>query len=176
MLRLVKPSKDLFDAFLAMSKDYRHAGESRYQRDAGWSQQAFIDYLQELTDYEQGIKLPPKKCAQMTYWLVDPDGQIAGVSRFRPVLTEDLSFEGGNVGYDVPPSKRRCGYGTELLRLTLKEAWVHGLHEVLLTCNKDNLGSRRIMEANGAVLVSEGISKKSGVPILRFLIRRHSLR
>ncbi len=173
MLRLVKPSEDLFNAFLAMSNDYLRAGESSYQRDSGWSQHTFIEYLQELADYERGAKLPPKKCAQTTYWLIDHDGHIVGVSRLRPLLTEDLLFEGGNVGYDVPPSKRRCGYGTKLLKLTLKEAWAHGLNEVLLTCNKDNLGSRKIMETNGAVLVSEGISKKSGAPILRFLIRRH---
>lgn len=153
-----------------MSADYQQAGESRYQSKDGWTETSFLDYLRELDDYRRGVNLPPKKTAQITYWLIEAAGKIVGVSRLRLELNEDLRQEGGNIGYDVPPSKRRRGYGTNLLRLTLEKAREHNLSRVLVTCNKDNIGSRKIIEANGGVLASEGISVKHGKPILRYWI------
>lgn len=172
MTRLVKPSAALFDAFLAMSDDYRRAGEPRYQRDGGWTLPAFEDYLRGLADLEAGTGLPPNRSPQAARWLLDDAGRIVGVSRLRTRLTDELRVEGGNVGCDVPPSRRRRGHGTELLRLTLDEAWDRGMAEVLVTCDRDNAGSRKIIEANSGVLDSEGISPESGLPILRFRIAR----
>ncbi len=175
MPRLQKPAADLYEAFAGMSADYRRAGESRYQRDGGWTEASYEEYLRQLDDHERGLNLPAKKSAQTTWWLIDPRGQIAGVSRLRLELNDDLRDEGGNIGYDVPPSRRRRGYGTELLRLTLQKARESGLRKALVTCDKDNIGSRKVIEANGGVLASEGISKKHGKPLLRFWIQLESM-
>jgi predicted acetyltransferase len=170
MLRLEKPAPEFFRAFTAMAADYSSVGETRYQSDGGWTEGTFTDYLAQLRLYEDGQNLLPGKSAQITYWLIDAEGQILGVSRLRLELNDDLRNEGGNIGYDVPPSRRRHGYGTELLRLTLERARDFGLQRVLVTCNKDNLGSRKIIEANGGVLESEGFSKKHGKPLVRYWI------
>jgi len=62
------------------------------------------------------------------------------------------------------------GHGTELLRQTLLKARDHGLTRVLVTCNKDNIGSRKMIRSNGGVLAREGISAKHGKPVMRFWI------
>ncbi len=169
-LTLVDPAEELFEAFVEMSRDYERAGETRYQAECGWSRERYREYLRQLRDHARGANLAPGKTAQITFWLMAEGGPIVGVSRLRLELNESLLDEGGNIGYDVPPSQRRRGFGTELLRLTLRRAANLGLERVLVTCNRDNTGSRKIIEANGGVLASEGISKKYGKPLLRFWI------
>jgi len=160
----------LYAAFLRMSDDYRAAGEERHQRDGGWNEQAFSAHVAALRDHARGVSLPEGWTPSVTHWLLNEAGDIVGVSRLRPVLTEELMEEGGNIGYDVPPSARRKGYGTELLRLTLEKARERGLRRVRITCDADNEGSRKIIERNGGIPESEGISAESGKPVLRFWI------
>jgi predicted acetyltransferase len=79
-------------------------------------------------------------------------GKLVGTSRLRPELNASLLEEGGNIGYDVRPSSRRLGYGTEILRLMLDVARQSGLSKLLLTCDDDNIGSAKIIEKNGGRL------------------------
>ena len=70
----------------------------------------------------------------------------------------------------IRPSQRRRGYGTRILALTLDKARLLGLERVLVTCDDDNLGSARIIEKNGGLLASKGLSTSSGVLIRRYWI------
>jgi len=45
-----------------------------------------------------------------------------------------------------------------------------GLSRVLVTCDEDNLASRRVIEKNGGELASRGISERTGKPVLRYWI------
>jgi predicted acetyltransferase len=67
-------------------------------------------------------------------------------------LNEVLEKEGGHIGYDIRPSMRRKGYGTEILKLSLPIAKQIGLNRVMLTCDDNNIASWKIMEKNGAVI------------------------
>jgi predicted acetyltransferase len=53
----------------------------------------------------------------------------------------------------VVPWKRRRGYATEALRLMLPLARAEGLSRVEITCDADNEASRRVIVANGGVLL-----------------------
>jgi predicted acetyltransferase len=89
-----------------------------------------------------------------TWWWVDgPDyfGRIALRHRLTPWLRE----VGGHIGYDVRPSARRVGNATAMLGAVLPEAHAMGIDPALLTCDVDNVGSRRAIEANGGVLEDE---------------------
>ncbi len=65
------------------------------------------------------------------FWPIEDDVRLVGVSRLRPRLTPALEIQGGHIGYDVPPSVRRKGYGTQLLRLTLPKAMKAGVNLVV---------------------------------------------
>ena len=86
------------------------------------------------------------------------------MSRLRPRLTPALEIQGGHIGYNVPPSVRRKGYGTQLLRLTLPKARAAGLSRVLLTVDSSNVASIRIIERNGGRVESEGYVGPLGGP------------
>jgi len=54
----------------------------------------------------------------------------------------------------VRPSVRRRGYATLMLRLSLPVAHQLGIDPALITCDDTNVGSRRVIEANGGRLAS----------------------
>jgi predicted acetyltransferase len=102
------------------------------------------------------------------------DGEFCGIINFRwqPGTTALPPHCLGHIGYSVVPWKRRRGYATRALRLFLPEARAEGLAYVELTTDADNLPSRRVIEANGGVLM-EAFDKPpelGGTASLRFRI------
>jgi predicted acetyltransferase len=87
-----------------------------------------------------------------TFLVAEADGELVGRSSIRHVLNEFLLREGGHIGYAVLPEHRRRGYATEILRQSLIVARSIGIDRVLVTCDNDNAGSIRAIEANGGVL------------------------
>ena len=73
-------------------------------------------------------------------------------ARLRHEVNEHLLQMGGHIGYDIRPSRRRQGYGKLILKYGLDRAKILGLERVLLTCDEDNLGSRRIIESHAGML------------------------
>ncbi len=103
-----------------------------------------------------------------TFWLLDEVRRVVGISRIRHRLTPTLRQQGGHLGFLIRPSARRMGYGTKLLALSLQRAHDLGIGRVLLTCDSDNLGSRRIIEKNGGQMEIEVTSTESGKLIRRY--------
>jgi predicted acetyltransferase len=70
------------------------------------------------------------------------------------------------------PWKQRRGYATRALREVLLEARAEGLRYVEITTDPDNLPSRRVIEANGGVLVEEFVKPAAlgGKPGLRYRV------
>jgi predicted acetyltransferase len=75
-----------------------------------------------------------------------------GTVIIRHHLTPALEREGGHLSYHVMPGHRRRGYATQMLAQALVVCQQLGLRQVLVTCAVDNLGSCRVIEANGGVL------------------------
>jgi len=83
------------------------------------------------------------------------DNRVVGIIDFRHPLTEFLMNFGGNIGYSIRPSERRKGYGAEMLGLLLAKCRQAGESRVLLTCDKENEASRRVIMQNHGVLEHE---------------------
>ena len=103
------------------------------------------------------------------YWLMD-DSEIVGFVRLRHRLHPEWGKFSGHIGYNVPPSQRRKGYGTVLLGLVLEKARLHGLSKVLVTCDEDNLASKKIIERNGGRFEDRLFEARSGNHKLRYWI------
>ena len=61
------------------------------------------------------------------------------------------------------------GFGRIILKFALDKAKNLGLNKVLLTCDYDNIGSKKIIEYNGGVLENI-IEREHGNKILRYWI------
>ena len=77
--------------------------------------------------------------------------EYVGRINLRHQLTEDLLEWGGHIGYAVRPSMRGRGYAKNALGLMLPIAAQHGIVRALVTCDTDNVASRRTIEACGGV-------------------------
>jgi len=102
------------------------------------------------------------------------DGEFCGSIGFRwQPGTEALPpYCLGHIGYAVVPWKQGRGYAREALRQLLPEARAEGLRYVEITTEPDNTASRRVIEANGGVLVEQFTKppQYGGTPGLRYRI------
>lgn len=97
-----------------------------------------------------------------TFFLVrEEDDKILGMINIRYVLNENLKDFGGNIGYAIRPTERKKGYNKVNLYLGLLKCQEHGVKEVLLDCDKENLGSSKTMQALGGKLVRERYIKNA---------------
>ena len=86
------------------------------------------------------------------FWLIGDADRYLGDVDVRHHLNEALRRFGGHIGYTIRPSERRKGYGGLICRLGIMEARKLGIGDILITCDDDNIGSCKIIEANGGQL------------------------
>ena len=101
----------------------------------------------------------------------EEDSKVVGMIQIRHYLNDYLKQFGGHIGYSVAPSERRNGYAAEMLRLTLPKCSELGLSAVLITCDKDNEGSRRTILKNGGVYESTVYEPEEAIWLERYWIR-----
>ncbi|TDC80334.1 GNAT family N-acetyltransferase [Streptomyces hainanensis] len=163
MPELVRPTTDVRHSYLEAVAEFRAEGrgtpddESMLGRDIRtygrhWHEPAgFAAYAAALAaDAEDDTPRPAGFVPSTTLWYVEGDTFLGRVS-IRHRLTRRLLDWGGLVGYDVRPTARRRGHATAMLRAALPVARRIGHESVLVTCDHDNVGSRRVIEANGGV-------------------------
>ena len=114
----------------------------------------FDNYLENLDHkVDDGRHVPTT-----TLFLADVDSKhLIGAVNIRHYLNDELLFHGGHIGDGIRPSERRKGYATKMIALALVECKKLGIDKVLMTCNKDNIGSAKSIINNGGVLENEVI-------------------
>lgn len=96
-------------------------------------------------------------------WWVEGSEWLGRVS-IRHELNATLRDVGGHIGYSVRPGARRRGHATAILAASLPVARGLGIDPALVTCDPDNVASRRTIQACGGQFVEQ----KSGK--LHFLV------
>ena len=168
MLRLVLPDTTHKEVLLEAAGDMQACGE--WDITPAALAKRFDSLIQELAAARDPRTAPPDVLPYTDYWLFD-GGVWIGLLTLRPRITDDLLCRGGHIGYVIRPSRRRQGYGTALLRLGLEQAKAMGLTQVLLTCDDTNLGSRKVIEANGGQLEDMVQVGVDGPLVRRYWIR-----
>ena len=164
---LVDPSVVYRDEFLAALRETAREGQRRYDlQRIGDNFPRFVHHLllQRNRSYVESDLVPFSD-----YWLID-DGQYIGRLSIRHELNDFLYRIAGHIGYEIRPSKRRRGYGYEILRLGLEKADALGFDRVLLTCDENNIGSKKIIELNGGIFENTSIVEGSSIKKLRYWI------
>lgn len=169
-LELIEPTPDLQASYIGLIRELVERGEPLIPFPLQFPYDDFSGLLEDLAAYAVGERLPLGFVPHSTYWLVRDGEEVVGVSNLRHELNERLRREGGHIGYGIRPSARGQGFGTEILRLTLRRAEELGLHRVLLVCDRDNEASARTILANGGVLESEESLSDGGGTMQRYWI------
>jgi predicted acetyltransferase len=187
MASLATPAARFRESFLAAAREFAEEGrlDSTYCVGLGYSladlEPRFGEFVRDLVALSDPDRLRPGRYLDHVLWLVEAD-EFLGQTSIRPELSSEyLLAYGGHIGYSIRPSRRKQGYGTQALALTLKAAASLGLSRVLVTCDSDNPGSRLIIERTrgvyeGAMTMparafrSEGRPPRPGVTKRRYWI------
>jgi predicted acetyltransferase len=147
---LVHPDPALRASFLTALAEYRAEGRYLDLDPARLSDpDAFARWVDAVRRQALRDEPRPEHYRPTTVlWWVEGEEYLGRIA-LRHVLTARTAGEGGHVGYDVRPSARRRGHATAMLRAVLPWARRLGLPEVLVTCDRGNVASRRVIVAVG---------------------------
>ena len=153
-LYLVTPALEHMNEAMAFRQEWvvQEPGE-RIHGSGGFHH--YENYNEWLDKMEKAAKNPEPDWVTATQYFGIIDDKIVGTIQIRHYLNEYLLKFGGHIGYGVRPSERRKGYATKMLSLALGECKRLGIERVLITCDKDNVGSARTIQKNGGVLENE---------------------
>ena len=160
-LKLVKPCQTYRESFIAAIAEYRRHkvidfGYPEVEMDAD-----FFYFLRRCEERREGKNLPRGYVPDSAFWLTDGVHYL-GSGNVRHFLNQELKGYGGHIGYSIRPAAWGRGLGTVQLRLLLTEAKKVGITTARLTCFDDNIGSYRVMEKNGAVLINKVENRVNG--------------
>ena len=148
--RLVRLDVSMEKEYGAFLKEFEEANEPLIPAGAALLPgQSFSAFCKMRRSREQWAGCPEGLVPSTLYLLISGKGGILGAVDIRHELTEGLLQWGGHIGYGVRPSRRRQGYGQEMLRQALPLAKSLGLSRVLVTCRDENTASARVIEKNG---------------------------
>ncbi len=161
--RMVFPCIEYKEKAIEYIKEFHEYGSEingsgsldRYLRESTYEK-----WLEKLHSQMDIANIPEDKIPALTYFFVrESDDRIVGMINIRLALTDFLRKEGGHIGYSVRPTERRKGYATALLSEGLKVCGKIGIHEVLVSCDKDNPASAGVIKKCGGTLKEEFYSE-----------------
>ena len=170
-LRFEKPSLKRKEQAIDYIEEFQEYGSNI--NGVGGLDRYLNDYECWLKKLEEDYTRVPseEKVSARTYFLVrNSDDRIVGMINIRLALNERLRNYGGNIGYSIRPTERRKGYNKINLYLGLKICQQYGIKEVLMDCDKENLGSAKTMLAFGAKLKREYYNEQYDETIQDYII------
>lgn len=170
-MKLINPSKEYeeraFD-YIQEFKDYKSqingtGGLDRYEK--------YDEWLQKINEDLDLLNMPKDKVPASTFFFVRiSDDKIVGMINIRHKLNDFLLKEGGHIGYSIRPTERKKGYATLMLKLGLEKCKELDLHKVLITCDKINVASAKVIQNNNGILDNEVYSDSFSEIIQRYWI------
>lgn len=153
-MKIEKISLKHKEAILEMCKEYNLNNEDY---NGAFFIKNIIDYeekIKELDNASNGILDNPAFVPYTCYVFII-ENKIVGVGSVRHYLNEYLEKFGGHIGYSIRPSERKKGYGSKVLELLIKQANDMDIEKILITCNVNNMGSKKVIENNNGKFINQ---------------------
>ena len=161
-VRLVLPTLEHKALALEMLREHLDHGETVLHGDGGLDRAAcYEDWIEKIGREDQPEK-GSGRIPSTTYFAMAGCG-LVGTLQIRHALNDHLLRFGGHIGYGVRPLERRKGHATRMLARALDQCRALGLQRVLVTCDKDNVGSARTIQKNGGLLENEVAEEDCGI-------------
>lgn len=153
----VRLRASLVDTIADFGEEIMHgAGFWHVEGPLDTSEQGVVGLVQVLRDFgDTDQQLDEKWVHCDFFWITDDPDEVIGFLAVRHTLNAFLLEEGGHIGYSIRPSRRGEGHATRALSLALDQAARLGIDRALVTCDDDNVPSRRTIERNGGVFEDE---------------------
>lgn len=156
-LELIFPTKEYKKEVEEYLQEFLDNGENEIAGDGGLDRIKDFDKWLDKVQNDLSINTIDKDRIPATLYLTvrKSDKKIVGNIQIRHFLNEKLLNYGGHIGDSVRPSERRKGYATEQIRLALEKCKELGIDNVLMDCDKTNIGSAKSIQNNGGILENE---------------------
>lgn len=152
-LKLIKGTIEYKSQIIDMLKEWKAYGEKIIPcaiRRLDYTDFEYYCNNLEIKDDSEGL------VPDSTFFCLDEERNIiVGAVNIRHYLNEGLLLNGGHIGDGVRPSERRKGIATKMISLALDECKRLGIKNVLMVCDKDNIGSAKSIINNGGILENE---------------------
>ena len=159
-LKLIKLTKAYESALAEMIDEWKEDQKINHTNHSPWA--IFKNDYHDFDYYLENLEIKSEgdgKVPDSVFFLLDEDrNRLLGAVNIRHYLNEYLLQEGGHIGDGIRPSERRKGYATEMIRLALIECKKLGMNKVLITCDRDNIGSAKSIINNGGILENEFVN------------------
>ncbi len=164
-LKLIKLTREYKEALAEMIDEWKRDQEINHTNHSPWA--IFKNDYHDFDYYLDHLEIKAEedgKVPDSVFFLLDEErNRLLGAVNIRHYLNEYLLQEGGHIGDGIRPSERRKGYATEMIRLALIECKKLGIDKVLITCDKDNIGSAKSIINNGGILENEFINSDGNI-------------
>lgn len=163
---LVIPNIKYQKSFENYVLSYQRINDQHYYDKYKKALENFTGYLQYLHDGSIRNNQDPTEIFTSTFWFID-DEEVVGVARIR----HQADAYGGHIGYDISPEYRNKGYGQLILEAALRKARELGIKDIVLTCNVDNIASKKIIERSRGVFTGTVYDEEENEALNQFIIR-----
>ncbi|MGE7884627.1 GNAT family N-acetyltransferase [Bacillus sp. NPDC094077] len=168
-MKLLKPTREYSEQIIEYQQAFSHEGEQPHGSSSLQNFDSLDEWFVKVRIQEVGENLPLNRVPSSQF-LSFEKGELIGFVNIRHRLTPELLLESGHIGYSVHPNKRRQGYATKQLQLSLVAAQKLGLKKVLITCDKSNIGSAKTIQKVGGVLENEVVSSHTDEIVQRYWV------
>jgi len=117
--------------------------------------ESFDEFIVRCEDYKEWKNMKPNRVPATFYFIIDENGKAVWGISLRHYLNDDLRFNWGHIGYGIRPSERKKWYASQGLSLALQKCKEMGINEALLSCDKDNIASAKVIQNNWWIFDSE---------------------
>jgi len=176
-LELIKPSENYIDSTKEVFDKFYDLWENWFwnPKFIKYTKEQILKYIQDTSYFEKWERTPEWRLSSVTYWLVDStEKELLWVINIRPDLNDYLLNFWWNIWYAISPYQRKKWYWKLQLQKAIEkiksEETLKHLSKVLLTCNDDNIWSRKIIESCWWIYEDKRYSEKDWVMKLRYWI------
>lgn len=151
--------KEPIDVSLQQIEDYKNEfslNNETIHGAANLTELSARDWVQFVERTKHKETVSPGFVTAHTFFALDND-KIVGIINARHELNDYLLNLGGHIGYSVRKSERRKGYAKKMLKYSSEFLFSLGLDKILITCDKNNIASKRTIKSCGGILENEVI-------------------
>lgn len=158
-IKLAKPNIEMEDEYNDYISEWSAFGGKIVPYASRPLDRDYKTFIEDTYRFESEESSPPIGVPSTTYFLIDKKRRILGAANIRHYLNDYLLEYGGHIGYGIRPSERKKGYATKMLALSIKIIKELGVHKALVTCNRDNIASEKVIIKNGGIMENEVLIK-----------------
>ncbi|RAI82132.1 GNAT family acetyltransferase [Macrococcoides goetzii] len=169
-LRLVRPTLHYKEDILRYQQEFNATKEVIHGSSSLHKFEDFDEWFNKVQNSDNLERIPHGMVLATQFLCVNEDNKIVGMVNIRHYLNEYLLQIGGHVGYSVRPDERRKGIAKWMLQESLKFLKTKDVNQALVTCDYNNIGSKKTILACGGIYENSVHDDHDDVDVERYWI------